>query len=58
MRILYFTGQIVLHGGIEKVTVMKLNYWVEIGNDVYLSTYEQGDKPLFILYHQKFIMKI
>ena len=45
MRILYFTGQIVLHGGIEKVTVMKLNYWVEIGNDVYLSTYEQGDKP-------------
>ena len=45
MRILYFTGQIALHGGIEKVTVMKLNYWVETGNDVYLSTYEQGDKP-------------
>lgn len=44
MRILYFTGQIALHGGIEKVTVMKLNYWVETGNDVYLSTYEQGDK--------------
>lgn len=45
MIILYLTGQIALHGGIERVTVMKLNYWAETGNDVYLSTYEQGDKP-------------
>ena len=45
MRVLYLTGQIALHGGIERVTIMKLNYWAETGNDVYLLTYEQGDKP-------------
>lgn len=46
MKILYLTGQLVLHGGIERVTSMKLNYLAEhTSNEVYLCTYEQGNAP-------------
>lgn len=45
MKVLYITGQILQHGGIEKVLAMKLNYWADAGYDVYLSTYEQGGQP-------------
>ena len=45
MKILYITGQIIQHGGIEKVLTMKLNYLAEAGHDVFLSTYEQGIHP-------------
>ena len=46
MKILYITGQIASHGGIERVTIMKLNYLVITGNEVFLSTYEQMGRPL------------
>lgn len=46
MKILYLTGQLVLHGGIERVTSMKLNYLAEqTDNEAYLCTYEQGSAP-------------
>ena len=45
MKIIYITGQIIQHGGIEKVLAMKLNYLAEAGHEVFLSTYEQGGHP-------------
>lgn len=46
MKILYLTGYISLHGGAEKVTASKVNYLAEkTANDVFLSTYKQGDVP-------------
>lgn len=45
MKILYLTGQLASHGGIERVTIMKLNYLAETDNEIYLSTYEQLEKP-------------
>lgn len=45
MRILYLTGQIAQHGGIERVSSMKINYLAETGHDVFLSTYEQKGRP-------------
>ena len=44
MKILYLTGQLASHGGIERVTIMKLNYLAETDNEIYLSTYEQLGK--------------
>lgn len=45
MKILYLTSQLALHGGAEHVTALKLNGLVDKGYEVYLSTYEQGDRP-------------
>lgn len=46
MKILYITGQIAIHGGIERVTAMKVNYWAEhTDHEVYLSTYKQNHAP-------------
>lgn len=46
MRILYLTGQIKYHGGIEKVFSVKMNYLADkLNQDVFLLTYEQGNNP-------------
>lgn len=46
MKILFLTGQLKSFGGIEKVLSMKVNYLADnLGEDVYLCTYEQGKKP-------------
>lgn len=43
MKILYLTGQLKSHGGIEKVLSMKLNSLAtNFNQDVSLITYEQG----------------
>lgn len=59
MKILYLTGQLALHGGIERVTTMKLNYLAEhTDHEVYLCTSEQGSRPFIypistkVHYHQ------
>lgn len=44
-KILYATGQLARHGGIERVTALKVNSLVERGYDVYLSAYEQDGRP-------------
>ena len=53
MRILYLTGQLALHGGIERVTILKLNYLSRTDNEVFLSTYEQGGKPFIYSVSEK-----
>lgn len=46
MRILYLTGQLISHGGIEKILSLKLNYFAEqTKHEVFLSTYEQVNNP-------------
>ena len=46
MIIAYYTDQVYLHGGIEKVLAQKLNYLSEIAsNSVYLITSEQKGNP-------------
>ena len=46
MKIAYYTDQIYLHGGIEKVLSQKLNYLSKLeDNEVYLITSEQKNKP-------------
>lgn len=45
MKIVYYTDQVYLHGGIEKVIAQKLNYLVSVANyEVYLITFEQKEK--------------
>lgn len=47
MRILYITDQIYLHGGAEKITAQKLNYWADVfGYETMLVTSEQKGKPV------------
>lgn len=54
MRILYITGQLALHGGIERVTAMKLNFLADhTDNEIYLCTYEQREKPFVYELSQK-----
>ncbi|MCF6168481.1 glycosyltransferase family 4 protein [Lutibacter sp.] len=46
MKIVYYTDQVYLHGGIEKVLAQKLNYFSNFSEfDVYLITTEQKNKP-------------
>ena len=46
MKILYHTGQLKSHGGIEKTLACKVNYFsTQLKQDVYLLTYEQGSAP-------------
>lgn len=45
MKVLYLTNQLALHGGVEHVTALKINGLVDKGFEVYLSTYEQGNRP-------------
>jgi len=46
MIIAYYTDQVYLHGGIEKVLAQKLNYLSEIAtNSIYLITSEQKGNP-------------
>ncbi len=45
MKIIFYTDQIYLHGGIEKVLAQKLNFLVALPNyEVYLITTEQKEK--------------
>lgn len=47
MKLVYYTDQVYLHGGIEKVLAQKLNYLVNLSNyEVYLITTEQKNKKL------------
>lgn len=46
MKILYLTGQLISHGGIEKILSLKLNYFAEhTQHEVFLATYEQDNTP-------------
>ncbi|MFP2994581.1 glycosyltransferase family 4 protein [Spongiivirga sp. MCCC 1A20706] len=46
MKIVYYTDQIYLHGGIERVLANKLNFWVnEYGFETHIITTEQNGKP-------------
>lgn len=46
MKILYITGQLIIHGGIERVTTAKMNYLAsEKEHEVFLLTYEQTNHP-------------
>lgn len=46
MKILYINYSEAIWGGIEKVTIFKMNYFVNhYGYDVYLLTADQGDHP-------------
>lgn len=46
MKILYYTDQVYLHGGIERVLANKVNYWVnEKGFETHIVTSEQRDNP-------------
>jgi glycosyltransferase involved in cell wall biosynthesis len=46
MKILYFTGQLKNHGGIERVLSLKMNYLAEVSKqEVFLITYEQNELP-------------
>ncbi len=45
MKIVFNTGQIHLHGGIEKVMAIKANYWArQEGHKVYIITHSQRNK--------------
>lgn len=45
MKIVYYTDQIYLHGGIERVLANKVNYWVnETGYEIHVITTEQSGK--------------
>lgn len=47
MRILYVTDQMYRHGGAEKITAQKLNYWADVyGYETMLVTSEQNGKPI------------
>lgn len=44
MRIVYYTDQIYLHGGIERVLANKVNYWVlQKGFEIHIITSEQKE---------------
>lgn len=46
MKILYFTGQLIIRGGIERVLTNKMNYLARFSNhEVFLVTYEQRGCP-------------
>lgn len=46
MVIVYYTDQVYLHGGIEKVLAQKMNYLSEMAtNRIYLITLEQRENP-------------
>jgi glycosyltransferase involved in cell wall biosynthesis len=46
MKIIYYTDQVYLHGGIEKVLAQKLNFLAALrGYEVHLVTSEQKEKP-------------
>lgn len=51
MKIIFNTDQIYLHGGIEKVTATKVNYWASLkGAEVYIVTTEQkGNQPCYTI---------
>ncbi|SCY38943.1 glycosyltransferase family 4 protein [Flavobacterium caeni] len=47
MKILYVIDQMHLHGGAEKITAQKLNYWADVyGYETRLVTSEQNGKPV------------
>ena len=46
MKIVYYTDQIYLHGGIEKILTTKANYFVEKTNyEVHIVTTQQQMNP-------------
>lgn len=45
MKILYYTDQVYLHGGIERVLANKVNYWVKQGIETHIVTSEQRGNP-------------
>lgn len=48
MKIAYYTWQTCVSGGMERVTVNKINYWARAGHEVYVITREQrGRKPFY-----------
>ncbi len=50
MRIAYYTDQVYLHGGIEKVLAQKLNYLaLNTNHEVYLITTEQKERVTVII---------
>ena len=51
MKLLFVLRNIVVHAGIERVMVDKMNYLAENGHDVTLVTYEQGQHPIVFTLH-------
>ena len=46
MRIVYYTDQIYLHGGLERVLANKLNYFSQNTNfELHVITFQQGNNP-------------
>lgn len=45
MRILYCTNQVSNHGGIERILSQKINYLLNDGYEVFLTTFEQSNRP-------------
>ncbi len=46
MRVIYYTDQIYLHGGLERVLANKLNYFSEYTNiELHVITFQQENKP-------------
>lgn len=45
MKILFCTNQLSVHGGIERILSQKINYLLNDGYEVFLTTFEQSNKP-------------
>lgn len=47
MRIAYYIWETFSSGGVQKITIDKVNYWAKYGHQVYLISTRQAGKPSF-----------